>query len=85
MNFEEVVQGRRSIRGFLKKPVPKAFSFGSAFNNPRNIRNHKRAAMIDAHDAQARRERGEWIVSDLWLGGANRTHQRRFACVGIAK
>ena len=24
MEFEEVVQGRRSIRGYLKKPVPKA-------------------------------------------------------------
>jgi hypothetical protein len=64
-----------------QEPVANADALMRALDEARDIGNDEFAA-IDGGNAEVRRQRGERIVGDLWLGGGDAGEKRRFARIG---
>ena len=61
-----------------EEAVAEADAFMGAFDQARNVGEHEFAA-VDVNHAELRMQRGERIVGDLRLGGADGGEKRRFA------
>ena len=66
-----------------EKAVAEAGALMRAFDQARNIRQHEFAA-VDVDHAELRMQRGEGIVGDLRLGGADHREEGRLAGIGQA-
>ena len=63
-----------------RKPVAETDAFMRAFDQSRNVGEHEFAA-VDIDHAELRMQRGERIIGDLRLGGADGGEEGRFAGV----
>ena len=66
-----------------QKSVAEAGAFMRALDQARNVRQHEFAA-VGIHHAKLRMQRGERVIGDLRLGGADLRKQGRLAGIGQA-
>ncbi len=77
------MQQHAAAFGVAEELVAKTDAFMRAFDQPGQIGEHE-FALVDAHDAELRMQRGERIVGDLRLGGADRGEKSGLAGIGQA-
>ena len=65
----------------LEEADTEACAFRCAFNQPRDIGDHKALLVVHTHHAQAWYQGGKRIVSHFWLGGGDRTDEGGFTGV----
>ena len=77
------MQQHAAAFGVAEEAVAEADAFMRAFDQAGQIGEHE-FALVDAHDAELRMQRGERIVGDLRLGGADRGEEGGLAGIGQA-
>ena len=77
------MQQHAAALGVAEEAVAEADAFMRAFDQAGQVGQHE-FALVDAHDAELRMQRGERIVGDLRLGRGDRREERGFAGIGQA-
>ena len=66
----------------LQEAMPEPCALRGPRNETRDVGEHERGFVADAHETEMRRERGERIVGDLGLRARDGADERRLADVG---
>ena len=77
------MQDHAAALGVAEEAVAEADAFMRAFDQPGQIGEHE-FALVDAHDAELRMQRGEGIVGDLRLGRGDHRQEGGLAGIGQA-
>ena len=83
-HVHHVQQQARALQ-MLEEAVTQTGAFRRAFNQPRNIRDHKAAGIVHPHHAQVGMQRGERIIRHLGTRRRHRADKGGLARVGHAQ